>query len=155
MKSDCRQRVLVVVALVGATLASTSLTEPTHAGPLTTSSRRATLATFAGRWLGHTRSLRITRKGYANESIGSGCCDPVIDLKLRLSRPRGTSRNASVSARVTAVRVHDKRAFTKANPAPHVGETRGLRLKHGVITEPLTHTNYCDRAAGRRGTCGV
>jgi hypothetical protein len=116
---------------------------------------KATLATFAGTWGGHTRSLTISRKGVAKESVGSGCCDPIIDLKLRLSHPRGTKGNASIKAKVTWVRVRDKSAYTKKHPAPHVGQTARLRLKHGVITEPLTETNYCDEAAGKRGTCGA
>ena len=117
--------------------------------------RKATLAPFVGTWYGHTRGLIIARNGVAKESIGDGCCDPIIDLKLRLSHPRGTSLNATVTARVTAVQVHNVSAFTHTNPAPHVGEVRRFRLSDGVITEPVTNTNYCDMAADLRGTCGA
>lgn len=127
----------------------------THATVRTTSSSRARLVTFAGAWGGHTRGMTITRSGHAKESIGSGCCDPIVDLRLRLSHPRGTSTNASVTVRVVAVTVQDSSAFTKAHPAPQVGQTGRMKLKNGVITEPLTDTTYCDKAAGLKGVCGA
>jgi len=108
--------------------------------------RQAGLAAFAGRWWGHTRGLTIRRDGRAAEFISSGCCDPVINLDFRLSRPRGTRADATAVATVTAVWVRDRSAFTAAAPAPHVGERRVIRLRDGVITEPITGTNYC--AAG-------
>ena len=114
----------------------------------------ATLATFGGSWYGHTRGLNITSDGRANESIGSGCCDPVIDLELRLTSPTGTSSDASVTAIVVAVTVRDPTAYSSSNPPPRVGERTRLRLSSGVITEPLTQTNYCGDAAPK-GTCGA
>jgi hypothetical protein len=115
----------------------------------------ATLRTFAGTWQGHTRGLTITRDGHAKESIYSGCCDPVIDIEFRLSRPRGTSQAATAIATVTAVRIHDTSYSRKAHPAPHVGESRTLRLRDGVITERLTGTTYCDGKAGHVWKCGA
>jgi hypothetical protein len=155
MRADRLKRFAGVVAVAGIALASSSQAASTHAAPRASASGSATLATFAGTWLGHTRDLRITAGGHARESIGSGCCDPVINLQLQLSRPRGTSGYATVAARVTAIDVLDPSAFTSANPAPHLGETRRLLLRHGVITEPLTHIDYCDMAAGEKGVCGA
>jgi hypothetical protein len=97
----------------------------------------------------------IRHGGHATESISSGCCDPVINLTFRLSRPRGTTTNASVTATVTGVWVRDRSAFTSAGPAPHVGEVRVLRLTNGVLTEPLTGANYCDNKAESAGKCGA
>ena len=114
--------------------------------------RRATLATFAGYWWGHTRGLRIMRDGHAAESISSGCCDRVIIVDFRLSRLRGTSRDAAAAATVTAVWVRDRSAFTKARPAPQLGETRTIRLRNGVISETLTGADYC---APRVDKCGA
>jgi hypothetical protein len=54
---------------------------------------KATLATFAVRYYGHDRGLAITRDGRAQESVNSGCCYRVIDLRFQLSQPRGTPRN--------------------------------------------------------------
>src|SRR5919109_1508816 len=96
---------------------------------------KATLATFAGTWQGHGRTLKITRAGLAKESIYSGCCYSVLAMEFRLSLPHGTPRAATATATVTAVRIDDKSWFTKANPAPHVGESATIRLRTGVITE--------------------
>jgi hypothetical protein len=117
--------------------------------------KKATLATFAGDWAGHTRGLTITRGGHARESIGSGCCDPVVDLALTLSHPRGNSHIASVAVRVTSVQVHDASAYSSSYPAPQVGQTGRLELRHGVITEPVTGTNYCNVRTQAKGTCGA
>ena len=119
------------------------------------SPQRATLGTFTGRWIGHRRGLVIRHGGHAAESIYSGCCDPVINLTFRLLRPRGTTTNAAVTATVTGVWVRDRSAFTKAYPAPHVGEVRVLRLRNGVLTETLTGANYCDNEAENAGKCGA
>jgi len=108
---------------------------------------KATLATFAGTWQGHGRGLKITRAGLGEEGINSGCCYSVLSMKFRLSHPHGTSRAATATATVTAVRIDDRSWFSKANPAPHVGESATIRLRAGVITEMLTGTNYCGPSA--------
>ncbi len=113
----------------------------------------ATLDTFSGTWYGHTRSLAISH-GRAREAIGSGCCDPVINLQLQLSRPRGKSQEAA-TVTVTAVHVLDKSFYTKARPAPHVGQTGTLQLQHGVIIDSLTQAKYCDGRTERAGKCGA
>jgi hypothetical protein len=141
--------VIVAVPVVGSQAAYT------QTGPATAAARKATRTTFAGTWYGHTRSLTISRKGRAKESIDDGCCTHVIDLRFGLSHIRGTPSHASARARVTAVHVHDHRYFSKSNPPPHVGERRRLRLGHGVIKEPLTHTNYCTLKADLKGYCGA
>lgn len=116
---------------------------------------RATLASFAGTWGGHTRGLTIAANGIGKEVVYSGCCDHVINLRLRLSRPRGTESNATALVRVVAEHIYDPADFSNAYPAPHVGETRTIRLRNGVITEPMTHLTYCDTAQQARGTCGA
>jgi hypothetical protein len=142
---------VAVVALLAipAAAAAATLTPGTNSA----TARKATLATFAGTWSGHTRVLRITRKGAAKEAIGDGCCDEIIDLRLQLSHPLGTTRQATALARITAIQWHDRTGWSGA--VPHVGEVRRLRLKNGVITETLTGTNYCNLAAGAKGTCGA
>ena len=116
--------------------------------------RSASLDTFAGTWTGHTRSLTIAH-GRAKESIGAGCCDPVIDLELRVSQPHGGADDATATVTVLGVRVHDRSFFTKARPAPRAGQTGTLRLVRGVITESITRASYCDRPAARAGACGA
>lgn len=111
--------------------------------------------TFVGTWSGHTRSLQISRTGVGRESIGAGCCDPVIDLRFRLSRAAGTRRHGTATIRLTYVRVRDPTAYSQKHPPPRVGETGRLVLRNGVITESLTQTTYCDARAARRGVCGA
>jgi hypothetical protein len=136
-----------------------ALASVAHATPRHVTSKaaahRATLAMFAGVWGGHQRRLTITRSGWAKESIGSGCCDPVVDLRLKLSRPRGNNRVASVTVRVTSVQIHDRSVYDSSYPAPYVGKTGRLRLRYGVITETVTRMNYCNKAAQAKVRCGA
>jgi len=138
---------LIVVALSAAIIAGVKKLD----GPANRHSDAATLVTFAGYWWGHDRGLRITRDGRASEALNSGCCDRVIDLKFRLSRPRGSTRVAKATATVTAVRVRDHSVYSPAHPAPHIDETWTLPLRHGVIEETLTGTNYCAPEVGKCG----
>jgi hypothetical protein len=111
-----------------------------------------TLATFVGQWIGHTRGITITSDGRGTESIDDGCCDPIVDLTFKFSKPGGSPTNATAIMTVTSVALHD---WPSDEPAPTVGQSGTLRLNHGVITEPITQTNYCDEAAGAQGTCGA
>lgn len=104
---------------------------------------RATLATFAGHWWGHTRGLDITRAGYGSERVSDGCCYRVIDLSFRLSRPRGTPRDAVITLRVTGVRLYNKALYWKNRPLPRIGQRATLRLRNGVLTESVTGTIFC------------
>jgi hypothetical protein len=146
------------LAFVPATMSQAAglhLKAPAATGAAAPQVHKATLKTFAGSWFGHTRGLKIGRKGHAKEDIGNGCCDPVITLRFRLSHVRGTTHKASARAIVTAVHVHDRSDFPKGSPPPHKGEVRRIHLKHGVITERLTGTNYCDMKADETGVCGA
>lgn len=116
---------------------------------------KATLTTFAVGYYGHDRGLGITRDGRAQESVNSGCCYRVIDLRFRLSQPRGTPRNATVTATVTWVRLRERGMWPKTIPVPHVGDRRTLRFRNGVLTESLTGTTYCAPSRGGDGKCGA
>lgn len=117
----------------------------------------ATLETFAERYYGHDRGLGITRDGRAHEVVNSGCCHLVIELRFRLSQPRGTSRDATARAIVTWVRLGEKQQsmWPKGLPVPRVGDTQTLRLRDGVLSESLTGTTYCDPSHGGDGKCGA
>ena len=114
-------------------------------------SGRPGLDVFSGRWDGHVRTLRITRKGRAKMVIHLGCCIHVIDVSFRLSRVRGTYSTARARARVTRVRVFDDSVF--GGHAPRVGEVGTLRLKRGIITEPFLGWDFCDES--NAGKCGA
>jgi hypothetical protein len=145
-----RHAVAAALALAVAVAASIA-----HAAAPTPAREQATLATFAGDWAGHTRALTITGSGHAKESIGAGCCDPVVDLRLRLSRPRGDRHVASVAVRVTFVKIHDPSAYSRSYPAPHVGQRGRLKLRYSVITDSVTGANYCNARSQAKGTCGA
>jgi hypothetical protein len=64
-------------------------------------------------------------------------------MRFRLSDPRGTPHDATATATFTAVRIDDQSWFSKANPAPQVGQSATIRLRDGVISETLTREHYC------------
>jgi hypothetical protein len=146
---------LTVLALLITTASSSTNAVAGQTGAIAGTGARATLASFAGTWGGHTRGLTIAANGIGKEVVYAGCCDHVINLRLRLSRPRGTENNATALVQVVAEHIYDPADFSNAYPAPHVGETRTLRLRNGVITEPMTHLTYCETAQQARGTCGA
>jgi hypothetical protein len=118
-------------------------------------SDRATLATFAGGWQGHTRSLVITRNGHAREWLYSGCCYLGIALRFTLSDPAGTPNNATARATVTAVQIgHHDQIFRTAFRKVGVGDSFSIRLREGVISETLTGIDYCSLKA-KHWVCGA
>jgi hypothetical protein len=138
--------------LVGA-LAAVSHAGPAHGAPADPT--RATLGTFAGTWIGHTRQLSITRTGRATERVDDGCCDHVITFRYRLSRVRGVPGNAKATATVTSVAIGDASAFGPSFPAPRVGQGGTIRVRRGVITEPFIKTNFCDDRFTTASPCGA
>jgi hypothetical protein len=136
---------LLVLAIAGAILAAASAATP----------KQATLATFAGNWIGHTRYLRIDHQGHAVESVDDGCCDHVLSLDFRLSNPHGTTANAAATATVTHIHMSDPGDFGPSYVPPRVGQSRLVYLHNGVLTDELSAQAYCDAAAERRGACGA
>ncbi len=118
-------------------------------------SARTSLAPFVGTWYGHTRTLTIGPTGTAKESISDGCCDRVIRLTSRLSRPRRIGDSLVATATVVRVRVFDRSAFTAGHRPPRVGDRGRFTLRRGVIVERLTGTTYCNPRASRLGRCGA
>lgn len=108
---------------------------------------KATMATFAGTWQAHGRTVKITRTGKGKEWVSLGLGHFVIALRFHVSQPSGTPHDATATATVTAVRLGERSALTAAHPPPRVGESRRIRLRDGVITG-LTGENYCGPAAG-------
>jgi hypothetical protein len=148
------RRSLTAVLLAAAALASLGLNQKSHAAITAGATRSATLATFAGDWVGQDRSLKITRKGVGIELAYDNCCQRAIAVHFQLTSPAGSSAHATALARVTFVHVYDKTDFTKTSPAPHPGEKKRIRLNNGVISETLTYQRYCGRGA-KAGACGA
>ena len=114
--------------------------------------RPATIATFAGDWWGHTRSLQITPTGQAREVVDDGCCTRVVSLRFRLLKPGGTVTDAAVPIRVTAVGRWDE-----ATPRPRIGQLGRLRLRDGIVADSLTGANFCHASTRpvRARLCGA
>ena len=105
------------------------------------------LATFASPWYGHDRGLSVTKTGRADELLLDSCCHRVVEIRFRLSHPRGTAADARATATVTFVHV-----FDKTFRAPKVGATGTVRVRRGRLLEPFTGTNFCRPS---RGGCGA
>jgi hypothetical protein len=114
------------------------------------SAPKASLATFAGEWGGHTRGLQIARDGRARESVDDGCCTRVYDLTFRILSVTGTVTRATATYRVTAYSRHS------GGPRLHPGRLGTLSLRNGIVTNRLTGVYYCsDPAWGATGACGA
>lgn len=82
------------------------------------------LAAFRGTWYAHTSGVVVSTSGHVTESIGNGCCDPVIDLEYQLSNPRKSGQGWVADATVTKVALHD---VTDTHP-PSLGRTYPVRV---------------------------
>jgi hypothetical protein len=112
---------------------------------------RASLATFAGSWGGHTRGLSITPDGRGAETTDDGCCTRVYEMSYEILSVRGTVTHATAAFRVTSY----TRSAPEA-PAVQVGQTGSLVLRNGIVTNTLTKVYFCSTPAwGATGACGA
>jgi hypothetical protein len=112
---------------------------------------RASLATFAGYWGGHSRGLRITSDGRAFERVSSGCCDRLYELAGRILSVSGTLTRADATYRVTSFKHYDPQIASLRK-----GEVGTLRLRNGIVTNTLTKNYFCsDPAWGATQSCGA
>jgi hypothetical protein len=101
------------------------------------------------------RTLNIGSLESAGEQINNGCCHVVVLMRFRISQSRGTAGAATARATVTRVEIVDRKWFTKAHPAPYVGEVGTIRMRNHVIYEGLTGASYCARGGTwRPQLCG-
>jgi hypothetical protein len=113
---------------------------------------KASLATLAGYWGGHTRGLRISAAGRGSEYASSGCCMRAYDLSFEILRVTGTVTRATATYRVTRF----KRYPTFDSPIMHVGQVGELRLRNGVLTNRDSDDYFCSEPAwGATGVCGA
>jgi hypothetical protein len=98
--------------------------------------------------------MQITKSGIATESVGDGCCDPVIEVKYRVSDVHRSGETWTAQTVVTAVKVHPGWS-EGGQPAPRVGQTSILTLNNGVVVSTLTGANYCSDKADLTGVCGA
>jgi hypothetical protein len=111
----------------------------------------ASLATFTGRWGGHTRGLSITSSGRGSEGANDGCCTRVYQMRFQILFVSGTLTRASAVFRVTSFR-----RYGNGVRRLHVGDVGKLLLKDGIVTNTLTRDFFCsDPAWGATGACGA
>lgn len=112
---------------------------------------RATLATFAGRWGGHTRGLSLTSTGRGRVSSDAGCCTHVYELTFKILSVTGTLTRATAVYRVATFRRYESRVR-----GLHVGDLGKLVLKNGIVTNALTDDFFCSGPAwGATNACGL
>ncbi len=113
-------------------------------------SSRASLSTFAGYWWGHGRGLNIHRSGSGLESTRTYFNRPPYNATLRFDviSVSGSEATADARIRVTAVR---NSHHTLSHVPIRLGQLGTLRLRHGVITDSLTHITYCGPRVDRCG----
>lgn len=113
--------------------------------------RPATLATFAGRWGGHTRGLSITPTGGGREDVSDGCCVRVYRLTFRILSVTGTLTRGRAVYRVTSFR-----RYERGVPLMHAGDEGTLLLRNGIVTDVATSSFFCSIPAwGATGACGA
>lgn len=112
---------------------------------------RATLATFAGEWGGHTRGLSITSAGQGREGADDGCCTRVYQLTFQILSVKGTLTRAIAVYRVAAFKRYEGGVRRL-----RVGDVGKLVLKNGIVTNTLTGDFFCSGPAwGATGACGA
>ncbi|MEQ6899947.1 hypothetical protein [Nocardioides sp. YIM 152588] len=144
---------LVLVTLAGPATGAPP-TAVRGADPSTAAARAASLKPsfkqLAGKYYGHTRSLRITKKGRARTVVYSGCCTEISDIKYRLTHLR--KKGKRLLARATVKKV------VYFNPdygnAPQVGKRYRLRYRVPKDIASLAGLPYCGEDA-EVGACGA
>ena len=108
---------------------------------------------FTGIWSGHTRSMAINGQGVVSERLNDGCCTLVINLTYQLADPTTQGATSTAKATITAVKVGKRKKVN--GRVPRVGDTGVLTVRNGVVRPPFLKTNYCNKAAAKKGTCGA
>jgi hypothetical protein len=119
------------------------------AGKVGTSSR-ASFSTFAGYWWGHGRGLNIPRSGSGLESARTYLNKPPYDVTLHFDVVSVSGSEAAADARIRVTAVRDLH-HTLSHVPIRIGQLGTLRLRHGIITDSLTHITYCGPQVDRCG----
>jgi hypothetical protein len=115
------------------------------------STPRASLATFAGHWGGHTRGLNITARGRGAEGASAGCCDRQYEMTFQILSVSGTLTRATATYRVTSFKSYDRYV-----PRLRTGRIGKFLLTNGIVTNTLTNDYFCSNPAwGATGACGA
>lgn len=115
----------------------------------------SSFAPFTLNWQAHTSMLKVTSSGLATESVGNGCCDPLIDMTYQLSNPRVQSMVARATARLVSVHVYAGWSSPSAKAPPKVGDIGTVTVRGGLFTEPFNGFVFCDSRQAQAGKCGA
>ena len=145
-----------VTTTVTVTVTRTVAARPTtpRSTPAPTASA-SSFAAFRGVWIGHTRTVTVSRSGRLVETVGDGCCDPIIDLVLQLSEPHRARGNWVATSRVISATVHDGwSAYGRPAPKPGDRGTVTIGADH-ILVESISSNEFCDQDKTEPGTCGA
>lgn len=124
---------------------------PSAGGAPKRATPRASLASFAGYWGGHTRGLRITSGGRGVEDVNSGCCFREYHMTFQILSVSGTLTRATAAYRATSFKRFDRHVARV-----RVGRVGELLLRNGMVTNSLTRVFFCSNPAwGATGVCGA
>ena len=110
----------------------------------------ASLNTFARYWWGHGRGLNIHRSGRGLESTRTYFAGPPYNATLRFEVISVSGSRSAADARIRVISVRDS-YHTLSHARIRVGQLGTLRLRHGVVTDSLTHISYCGPQVDRCG----
>jgi hypothetical protein len=92
--------------------------------------------------------------GRAVEHVGDGCCNPIIDLTMRVRDPRRSGTGWVATTTLVSVDVHPGWKDS-GRPAPRAGNHGTLTLENGLLTDSVTSVTYCNRTQAEKGACGA
>jgi hypothetical protein len=110
------------------------------------------LDTFARSWFGHGRGLVIRRSGQGREYTRTYWPGPPYYATLRFEVIGVSGPRAAAEARIRVVSIRNPHHTL---PRIRVGQLGTLRLRHGVVTDSLTHGTYCSLKPAEKGICGL
>jgi hypothetical protein len=109
---------------------------------------QANLKTFVRYWWGHGRGLRVYRSGRGRESARASLNRPPFNATLTFEVLGVSGSRTAADARIRVITVQNThRTF----PRVRVGQVGTLRLRHGIVTDALTHGTYCAPHVDRCG----
>jgi hypothetical protein len=118
-------------------------------GKVATSSH-ASLSTFARYWWGHGRGLDIRRSGRAREYTRPYLPGPPYNAAPYFEVISVSGSRGAADARIRVISVRDSHHTLSPAQIPE-GQFGTLRLRHGVVTDSLTHGTYCAPHVNRCG----
>lgn len=153
--SGVKRRLVIVLALlvfIGVCLALIVLIGGHGSGSdgKVATSKPASLNTFARYWWGHGRGLNIHRSGRGLESTRTYVAGPPYSATLRFDVISVSGSPGAAAARIRVTSVRDSH-HTLSHAGIRVGQLGTLRLRHGVVTDSLTHISYCGPQVDRCG----